>query len=60
MTLNYFFLKPWTDIGESSGFMGDTVVEIVARESMKQVGTTPLNSTSQGQTWQCLAWRHGS
>ena len=39
-------------LSESSGFKSDTSGKIVKRESMKQLITTPLNSTTQGQTWQ--------
>ena len=38
----------WT----SSGCMGDISVQIVWRESVKQLSTTPLNSFKQGKAWQ--------
>ena len=39
----------WT----SSGCMGDISVQIVWRESVKQLSTTPLNSFNRDETWPC-------
>ena len=44
---NCFILN--NGISESSGSMGDTSVKTVQRESVKQLGTTSLNSVNQGQ-----------
>ena len=45
---------------DSSGCICDTSGEIVHRESVKQLITTPLNSFNQGKTWQrpCVETRH--
>ena len=39
-------------VNESSGLMSVTSGRAVKRESVKQLGATPLNSISQGHTWQ--------
>ena len=38
-------------MGKSFGYMGDISVKIVWGESVKQLGTTSLNSSDHGQKW---------
>ena len=38
-------------LNECSAFMSDISGKLVKRESVKQLGATPLNSISQGRTW---------
>ena len=47
-------------LDETSGFISDTSGIIVKGGSMKQLSARPLNSISQGQTWQhsCMDTRH--
>ena len=44
-----------SDVGESSGCVGDTAVQIVERDSVKQLSTTMLDSINpcktQQQSW---------
>ena len=48
-------------LSESSGCMSNTSVQLVWRESVKQLHTAPLNSFKQGKTWQrpCIETPHG-
>ena len=42
---------PWNNgVDESSGFMGDTAVKTVERESVKQLSTKSLKPVNQGKT----------
>ena len=47
-------------MSESSGILSDRSVKIAEREGVKQLTTTPLNSTEQGETWQhpCIKTGH--
>ena len=45
---------PWTVVWVSLPLhLSNTSVQLVWREGVKQLSTTPLNSFKQGRTWQC-------
>ena len=49
---------PWINnflndgLSKSSGCMSNTPVQLVYQESVKQLNTTPLNSSKRGESWQ--------
>ena len=52
---------PWTVVSVSFPvYLSNTSVQMVWRESMKQLRTTPLTSIKQGESWQhpCIEIRH--
>ena len=50
----------WCNTNESSSFMNDTSRKIAERESVKQLGATPLNSMNQGHAWRCPCIWHAA
>ena len=59
MTLNR--QVPWTVVSASLPVqLSNTSVQLVWQESVKQLGTTPLNSCKRGKSWQrpCIEIRH--